>query len=74
MIRDRGNIKWTAMLLPEHVKAVRDWLETDGHIERPNLDDWELESILMEIDLAYKCQCTARVLHLSGIAESPLAM
>lgn len=56
MIRDRGNIKWTAMMLPEHVKAVRDWLETDGHIERPNLDDWELESIQMEIELAYKRQ------------------
>lgn len=54
MIRDRGNIKWTAMMLPEHVKAAREWLESDGKIERPVLDEWELEAIQMEIELAYK--------------------
>ncbi len=29
MIRDRGNIKWTAMMLPEHVKLLREWQEQD---------------------------------------------
>src|SRR4051794_28284664 len=61
MIRDRGNIKWTAMMLLEHVKAVRDWLEADGHVKCPNLDDWELESIQMEIELVFKHQCAAGV-------------
>lgn len=61
MIRDRGNIKWTATMLPEHVQAVRNWLNDDGLIERPDLDDWELESIQQEIDLAYKRQCAVRI-------------
>lgn len=61
MIRDRGNIKWTALMLPEHVKAVRDWLDEDGLIERPQFDDWEFESIQMEIESAYKRQCETRV-------------
>ncbi|MDN4075515.1 YolD-like family protein [Fictibacillus terranigra] len=46
MIRDRGNIKWTAMMLPEHVKALRgfDWDQTKK--EKPELDEQHLS--LME--------------------------
>ncbi len=48
-------------MLPEHAQAVRDWLDEDGQMERPILDDWELESIQMEIESAYKRQCEASV-------------
>jgi len=43
MIRDRGNIKWTSMMLPEHVKLLRDWSEEDTYQEKPVLDEQQLE-------------------------------
>lgn len=33
MIFDRGSIKWASLMLPEHVKALREW--RDGE-KRPN--------------------------------------
>lgn len=45
MIRDRGLIKWTSMMLPEHVKMLREWSEEDRIQERPELDEQELEAM-----------------------------
>ncbi|KAA0965810.1 YolD-like family protein [Sporosarcina sp. ANT_H38] len=61
MIRDRGNIKWTAMMLPEHITELKSWKDEDDYIERPLFDEWELESIQMEIELAFKRQCDAKI-------------
>ncbi|WP_079516336.1 YolD-like family protein [Rossellomorea marisflavi] len=43
MIRDRGKIKWTSMMLPEHVKMLRDWAEEDSFEKRRELDEQEFE-------------------------------
>ncbi|MFC0188365.1 YolD-like family protein [Fictibacillus aquaticus] len=43
MIRDRGNIKWTSMMLPEHVKLLRTHEEEDGRAEQPHMDEQEQE-------------------------------
>ncbi|QTD42101.1 YolD-like family protein [Sporosarcina sp. Te-1] len=43
MIRDRGNIKWTAMMLPEHIQQLRDWQAEDGKIAREIPDEHQLE-------------------------------
>lgn len=45
MIRDRGNIKWTAMMLPEHVKLLRDWAKEDEFETKPELDEQQLEQM-----------------------------
>ncbi|WP_246942435.1 YolD-like family protein [Bacillus pinisoli] len=45
MIRDRGNIKWTAMMLPEHVKLLRDWAKEDEYETKPELDEQKLEQM-----------------------------
>ncbi|MCA1030629.1 YolD-like family protein [Bacillus timonensis] len=45
MIRDRGNIKWTAMMLPEHVKLLRDWANEDSFEQMPVLDEQQLEEM-----------------------------
>ncbi|MGM7721289.1 YolD-like family protein [Metabacillus sp. Hm71] len=52
MIRDRGNIKWTSMMLPEHVKLLRDWSEADTYQEKPELDEQQLEQFNEIICLA----------------------
>ncbi|WP_062356093.1 YolD-like family protein [Bacillus kwashiorkori] len=45
MIRDRGRIKWTAMMLPEHVKLLRDWQEEELWEEKRELDEQRLEQL-----------------------------
>ncbi|MET3696226.1 YolD-like protein [Bacillus oleivorans] len=43
MLRDRGRIKWTSMMLPEHVKLLRDWAEEDKYETPKELDEQQLE-------------------------------
>ncbi|MBU9714411.1 YolD-like family protein [Evansella tamaricis] len=41
--RDRGVIKWTAMMLPEHVKMLRDFDYKQRQQPKPTLDEQKLE-------------------------------
>ncbi|MCM3566709.1 YolD-like family protein [Neobacillus mesonae] len=43
MIRDRGRIKWTSMMLPEHVKLLRDWVKEDQYEQKKEMDEQQLE-------------------------------
>ncbi|MCE4052042.1 YolD-like family protein [Bacillus sp. Au-Bac7] len=49
MIRDRGNIKWTAIMLPEHVAAVKQELINLEKVKKPILDEDRLAEIEMLI-------------------------
>ena len=61
MIRDRGNIKWTAMMLPEHVVELRRWMDGESYTERPELNEWDLQLIQEELELACKRKCETLV-------------
>ena len=44
MITDRGTKKWTTMMLPEHVKFLRDWdYHEKNDEEKPELCDQQYE-------------------------------
>lgn len=43
MIRDRGKMKWTSMMLPEHVKLLRDWAKEDEYEKVREIDEQYLE-------------------------------
>ncbi|MGE7764657.1 YolD-like family protein [Peribacillus sp. NPDC096540] len=43
MIRDRGRIKWVSMMLPEHVKLLREYNEGLDKVEKPVLDEQKYE-------------------------------
>lgn len=45
MIRDRGRIKWTAMMLPEHVKLLRDLVKEDQYEQKKDIDEQHLEEM-----------------------------
>lgn len=45
MIRDRGKIKWTSMMLPEHVTMLREWANEDSYEARNELDEQQVEEI-----------------------------
>lgn len=61
MIKDRGNIKWQGMMLPEHVHMIKEWKEEVNYIQQTLLDDWELQLVQDEIEVAFKRQCVACV-------------
>ncbi|MDE5412137.1 MULTISPECIES: YolD-like family protein [Alkalihalobacterium] len=42
MIKDRGNIKWTAMMLPEHVGLLRELKKELTYQKKPQLDEQQL--------------------------------
>jgi type II secretory pathway component GspD/PulD (secretin) len=43
VIRDRGTIKWTAMMLPEHVKMLREHQDGLDYGRKPELDEQRYE-------------------------------
>jgi hypothetical protein len=45
MIKDRGNIKWTAMMLPEHVALIKKLWRDDAKLQKPFLDEQQLVEI-----------------------------
>lgn len=61
MLRDRGNIKWTGLMLPEHMEALRKWYDEDNQVPRPKLSEWDLMEIQEEIDLGYRRKCLVEV-------------
>ena len=54
MNKDRGTIKWTSLMLPEHVQRLRAW-ENELHDTPPKEKaDWELEALHQTIQQAYE--------------------
>lgn len=47
--KDRGNKKWTAMMLTEHLTELRQDEANYGKVPRPQLDQYDLEYIQDEI-------------------------
>ena len=56
-IKDRGRIKWTALMLPEHVEMIREWYDKDEQVPKPDLNEDDLQLIQEEVDIALKRQC-----------------
>jgi YolD-like protein len=46
LIRDRGNIKWTSLMLPEHVRELRRYIHEDYYnVPEPTLDEQQMEEM-----------------------------
>ncbi|GAE91425.1 yOLD protein [Gracilibacillus boraciitolerans JCM 21714] len=46
MVHDRGKIKWTSLMLPEHVTMLQNFFMETTPIEKPNMS----EDYLLEMD------------------------
>ena len=53
MNKDRGTIKWTAMMLPEHVKLLREWQQDDRFVAKPQLDEAQVAQLNSNLQRAY---------------------
>ncbi|MEN2766231.1 YolD-like family protein [Ornithinibacillus xuwenensis] len=54
MVNDRGTIKWTSLMLPEHVELLKNIWKEDKKVRRPALDEQELEILNQFIIEAYQ--------------------
>ncbi|MGE7905585.1 YolD-like family protein [Peribacillus sp. NPDC094092] len=66
MIRDRGRIKWTSMMLPEHVKMLRDWVVEDGYETKRILDEQQLEEMNAVMGEAMEERKDVTIAHYEG--------
>ncbi|WP_194841649.1 YolD-like family protein [Sporosarcina obsidiansis] len=55
--RDRGNIKWTSLMLPEHLERLREWQREDQYTQRPELTDWELQEMQQTLEHGWRRKC-----------------
>lgn len=56
-VTDRGVLKWQGMMLTEHVKMLRDWENKENYMPQPKLDEYDMQLIHDEMDIAMKRQC-----------------
>ena len=61
MIKDRGNKKWTAMMLTEHVRDMREWYESDNDVPEPEYDEYSLNALADDLNMAYQTKCHVRI-------------
>lgn len=59
-MRDRGSIKWTAMMLPEHTMQLRVDKANYNKVERQHLDEYDLQTLQEEIDRAIISKAESR--------------
>lgn len=43
MHRDRGSIKWTSLMLPEHVEMLQNLEKEENKLSKPDLDPQQIE-------------------------------
>lgn len=60
-LQDRGSKKWVAMMLPEHVKLLREYAVEIKKEPRPDLDEFDYELIEELIGLAMKRNVEAKI-------------
>ncbi|QDP40402.1 YolD-like family protein [Radiobacillus deserti] len=61
MINDRGSIKWSSLMLPEHVEMLRELWQEDTHQTMPIIDEQKAEEMNAVIQKAYKEKILVRI-------------
>ncbi|QKY69160.1 YolD-like family protein [Lentibacillus sp. CBA3610] len=56
MPRDRGSIKWSSLMLPEHAELLKEMWENDGERIKPNLDEQQSELLNAQLLEAFEFQ------------------
>lgn len=59
--RDRGKIKWTSLMLPEHLERLREWQAEDHYISRPELDQFDWDEIQQTLETAHLRQSETEI-------------
>lgn len=62
MAQDRGTIKWTTLMLPEHAALLKELWDEDKKVRKPQLDLQEIERMNQQLLEAYERQLTVALL------------
>ncbi|GAB3807081.1 YolD-like family protein [Virgibacillus kimchii] len=66
MVNDRGSIKWSAMMMPEHIEMLKkSWKEQERR-EKPLLDEQQKEEIEGKLQLAIHNDLTIQIKYFKG--------
>ena len=65
-IKDRGKIKWTPFMLPEHNKEINKLYREMNNIEKPVLDEQQLERLDALVKEAIRDQFTVKLVYCEG--------
>jgi|SRR5690625_4916324 len=60
-VNDRGTKKWTSIMLPEHVEALKQVIAEQDYKEKPILDDQQKVEIDLKLQLALNDDLTVEV-------------
>ncbi len=60
-VRDRGKIKWTAMMLPKHIAKLREWQAEDDKAPQPVLSEFDPKEIQTQLESARMKRCMTQV-------------
>jgi len=60
-IQERGALKWTALMLPEHIRMLREWKEEDNRVPKPKLDEFDLQMLQENIEIAIVRRCQVEI-------------
>lgn len=52
-LKDRGTIKWTSLMLPEHVERIKQLKKELNKVEKPEIDEQRLQEMEQIIAQAY---------------------
>ena len=61
MNKDRGTIKWTALMLPEHTALLREWRTESEKVLPIEQTDWQLADIERILQYSYTKQRTVTI-------------
>jgi len=65
-LRDRGNIKWTSLMLPEHVQMLKEVWKEDERVEKGILEEDQAAEIDFKLQMAIKDDLTVEIKHHNG--------
>ncbi|MFD2628770.1 YolD-like family protein [Oceanobacillus kapialis] len=57
-VNDRGTIKWTSMMMPEHIEILKQLNEQQDWKEKPIISDYQKEEMNLALQLALKDDLT----------------
>jgi hypothetical protein len=62
-IKDRGDIKWTSLMLTEHREALKKLKQEENNTNKPELDEQQLEEMNYLIQNAVKEKTRVRIIY-----------
>ncbi|GAB3055264.1 YolD-like family protein [Virgibacillus ainsalahensis] len=60
-INDRGTIKWTSLMMPEHIQLLNQMWKEKEYKEKPILDEQKIQDIETQLQMAIHNNLTVKV-------------